>query len=139
MAAYLLDTNICVYLINRREPYWQNIAARLTAVDEARVVLSALTVGELSFGVANSRHPGRNQAALDTFLADFEVIAFDANAAREYGKLRAALEKKGQPIGAVDTLIAAHALSEGTTVVTHNTKEFSRVPGLRLTDWTKPL
>ena len=136
---YLLDTDICIYLINRRAPHWQRIADRIIALTEERVLLSALTVAELRYGIAKSERPIKNQAALDAFLADFDVIAFNANAAMVYGKLRAALEKKERPIGPVDTLIAAHAVEQDATLITHNTTELSRVPGLRLQDWTQPV
>lgn len=137
--SYLLDTNICIYLIDRRTPHWQHIAEQLIAVQEERVLLSAFTVAELRYGVTKSSHAAKNQIALDTFLADFEVAAFDAVAATVYGPLRAGLESKGKPIGPLDILIAAHAVSLSATLVTHNTREFSRVPSLRLADWTKPV
>jgi tRNA(fMet)-specific endonuclease VapC len=135
---YLLDTNICIDLINRRAAWWQRLADRITAVKRARVLLSALTVAELRYGVAKSPSPDKNRLALDTFLVDFEVVAFDSPAAQAYGEIRATLEKKGTPIGALDTLLAAHAQSIGATFVTHNTREFGRVPGLKLVDWTRP-
>jgi len=98
--------------------------------------VSSVTVSELEYRVAKSAATKKNQAALDKFLMPLEVIAYDETAARDYGAIRAQLEKKGTPIGSMDLMIAAHALSLGLTVVTNNVREFKRVLGLKIVDWT---
>ena len=134
---YLFDTDTCISLLDGREPEkQQNILTRLEHLLRPEIFLSTVTVSELSFGVENSRFRKANLAALDAFLLDFRVIPFDESAAREAGRVRAELEKKGQRIGALDTLIAAHAKSLGLPVVTNNVADFSRVRGLKVEDWS---
>lgn len=128
---YLLDTNICIYIINRRPP---EVFRHFDGVAAGQIGISSITHAELDFGVAKSGSR-RNRAALDKFLLPLETMPFDADAARAYGKLRAQLERLGTPIGALDTLIAAHALALGVTLVSNNTREFERVPKLRLENW----
>lgn len=128
---YLLDTDICIYIINRRPP---EVFRHFDGVAAGAIGISSITHAELAFGVARSGSR-RNRMALDKFLLPLETMPFDADAARQYGKLRAQLERAGTPIGALDTLIAAHALALGVTLVTHNTREFERVPKLRLANW----
>ncbi len=128
---YLLDTNTCIYLINRRPETAFSRFAELRAGD---VGISSITGAELDFGVAKSGS-SRNRQALDKFLAPLEILPFDEAALREYGPLRAHLERQGTPIGALDTLIAAHALALDCTLVTNNLREFERVPQLRLDNW----
>jgi tRNA(fMet)-specific endonuclease VapC len=94
-----------------------------------------ITLVELEYGVSKSSKPGKNKEALDQFVAPLDVVAFDRSATAVYGKLRTTLEKKGQSIGAMDLLIAAHALSLNVRLVTHNVREFGRVPGLRVESW----
>lgn len=96
-----------------------------------------MTLAELRYGVSKSQHQAKNQAALDEFMLPLEVAAFDERATIIYGELRATLEKQGTPIGTLDTMIAAHALSLGVTLVTNNTREFNRVPKLTVIDWIK--
>jgi len=129
---YMLAIDTCVALIRRRPP---EIVARLTALAITEVCISAITAGELQYGAHQSSDPARNQAALAQFLLPRVVLPFDEAAAQAYGRVRAALEASGAPIGSLDALIAAHALAEGLTLVTHNTREFSRVTGLALEDW----
>ncbi|MCL6488414.1 MAG: type II toxin-antitoxin system VapC family toxin [Alicyclobacillus mali] len=129
---YLLDTNMCIYLINRRNPALIDRFRRYRTGD---IGVSVITVAELMYGVAKSQHQERNRAALSAFLLPLEVAPFDERAAFHYGQIRAQLESEGQPIGAMDTLIAAHALSLGVTVVTRNVLEFQRVRGLRVENW----
>ncbi len=136
MRRFLFDTNICIYIIRQRHP---DLADRLRPLKVGQVVISAITQCELQFGVARSADPARNQQALDRFLAPLEVLDFPTDAAVIYGRLRADLVARGQPIGALDMLIAAHALHQGCILVTNNTGEFSRVPGLKVEDWTKPM
>jgi len=129
---YLLDTNICIYLIKRRPP---QVLERFRRCAVGDIGLSTVTLAELQYGVAKSLFPAQNQQALDAFTLPLEVVAFDAAAAVAYGPVRAALERQGTPIGALDLLIAAHALSLGVTLVTNSPREFSRVPGLRVENW----
>ncbi len=131
---FMLDTNICIYAIKHRPP---EVLAALRANEAAGLGLSSITVAELAFGVAKSGSL-RNQKVLAQFLEPLEIADFDRRAADAYGRLRAALEAAGTPIGPLDTQIAAHALALGVTLVTHNTREFARVPGLRLDDWAQP-
>lgn len=128
----LLDTDTCIYLIRRRAP---EILRRLRRYSPGDVGISSITLGELSFGVSKSGQPEKNQSALDEFISPLEVAPFDESAARTYGPIRALLQKRGNAIGALDMLIGAHALSLGITLVTHETREFSRISGLRLADW----
>lgn len=130
---FMLDTNICVQIIRRRAPY---ALQRLTEQTIDTVCLSSLTVAELEYGVAKSSQPAQNQRALEQFLLPLAIVPFDEQDAQVYGWVRAALEAQGQPIGAIDTLLAAQALRHALTLVTNNVREFARVPGLQLEDWT---
>ena len=127
----LLDTNICIYVINMRPP---QVLARFREYRLGEIGICSVVAAELAYGVAKSRS-ARNRSALEMFLAPLEVLPFDQAAVWAYGDLRASLEREGQPIGALDTMIAAHALSVDAHLVTHNTREFARVPGLRLENW----
>ena len=102
------------------------------------VGVSSVTVAELRYGAERSSRPAQNHEALDAFLLPLEVLGFGPEgAAAAYGRVRAALERAGTPIGPLDTLIAAHALSLGVALVTNNVREFSRVSGLKIEDWTR--
>lgn len=128
---YMLDTNICIYAIKHRPP---EVIAALRQHEADGLGISAITAAELFFGAARSGS-ARNLTALAQFLEPLEIADFDRSAAAAYGPLRAALESAGTPIGPLDTQIAAHALALEVTLVSHNTREFSRVPGLKLDDW----
>lgn len=128
----LLDTNICIALIKRKPP---QVLQKLQTYSVGEVAISSISVAELRFGASKSQQATQNHAALDEFLLPLEVVDFDQAATRCYGDLRATLEKQGTPIGALDTLIAAHALSLNLILVTHNTREFKRVAGLAVEDW----
>ena len=128
---YMLDTNICIYAIKHRPP---EVLAALRTHEAAGLGLSSITVAELFFGVYKSGS-ARNIAALTQFLEPLEIADFDRDAALRYGRLRATLEAAGTPIGPLDSQIAAHALALDVTLVSHNSREFNRVPGLRLEDW----
>ena len=128
---YLLDTNICIYIINKRPA---QVLARFDGLRYGDVGVSAITGAELSFAVAKSGS-ARNRAALEKFLAPLDLLPFDAAAMQVYGPLRADLQARGQPIGSLDMLIAAHALALGATLVTNNLSEFGRVPGLPCENW----
>ncbi len=131
---YLLHTDICIYIVKRKPV---QVLHRFADLAPGDVAISSLTLAELQFGVEKSLDPGRNQNALEAFLVPLEISSFDAGASRHYGRLRFALERVGKPIGSMDMLIAAHALDLGVPLVTNNVREFSRVPGLRLDNWTK--
>ena len=129
---WLLDTNICIYLI-KKQP--ERVVQRLRSLDISTVGVSSITVAELQYGVAKSNRPEQNALALAALLAPLDVLAFDDAAAAVYGTVRAGLERAGTPIGSMDLLIAAHALALGRTIVTNNTREFSRVAGLKVENW----
>ncbi len=129
---FMLDTNIIAYAKNNRP---ENVLKRLTQYQPEDMCISAITMAELEFGVCNSSRPDQNRMALLLFLSRIAVLPFDADAAREYGDIRADLTKKGTLIGANDLLIAAHARSLGLTLVTANTREFERVEKLRVENW----
>ncbi len=129
---YLLDTNICIYIIKRKPP---EVFDRFRACEVGDIGVSTITVSELTHGTQKSQQPDKNQAALDQFLLPLEIIDFDMAAAQTYGSIRAQLEKKGTPIGPLDFLIAAQALSLGINLITNNEKEFLRVPGLTVENW----
>ena len=128
----MLDTNTCIAIIKRKLP---QVLKRFNEYTVGDICISWVTLAELEFGVAKSQQQDKNQAALDEFILPLEIANFDYGVARVYGRVRAVLEKKGTPIGAWDTLIGAHALSLGVTLVTNNTREFSRIKGLTVVDW----
>ncbi len=134
---YMLDTDTCIYLLAGREPDKQRkILARLEALDPGETVhLSSIVVAELSYGAQKGHWKKANMSLLEQFLLDFRIAAFDELAAHTCGTIRAALEKKGKPIGPMDTLIAAHAVGLKMTLVTHNIREFNRVSGLKVENW----
>lgn len=134
---YMLDTNTCIYLMTDRHPERQSrILARLDALaPDENLVLSSIVAFELSSGAQKGRWRKANLALLEEFLLDFVVEPFDEKAAHIGGTIRTALEKSGSPIGPMDILIAAHAVSLGMPLVTHNVEEFSRVPGLKVENW----
>ncbi|MCH8961789.1 MAG: type II toxin-antitoxin system VapC family toxin [Bacteroidetes bacterium] len=128
----LLDTNICIYLIKRRP---QEVRERFERYAVGEVGLSSITVSELQYGVEKSRRVEQNRAALMQFLLPLVIADFDYESAVVYGRVRAELERLGTPMGPLDTLIAAHALSLDVTLVTNNEREFSRVSDLRVENW----
>jgi tRNA(fMet)-specific endonuclease VapC len=129
---WMLDTNICIAII-RQQP--EAALRRLRGKAIGQVGVSAVTVAELQNGAAKSSRADQAKSALSEFLLPIEVAPFDEAACGSYGAVRARLEAMGKPIGPLDTLIAAHALSLGVVLVTHNLKEFRRVPGLAVEDW----
>ncbi|MDE6518629.1 MAG: type II toxin-antitoxin system VapC family toxin [Acetatifactor sp.] len=131
---YMLDTNICIYAIKQKpETVIKNFLSR----DPEEICVSVVTYAELMHGVEKSMAIEKNRIALSLFLSPITVLDFHASAAEEYGKIRAELEREGRPIGPMDMLIAGHAKSEGLVLVTNNTKEFRRVEGLIVEDWTR--
>ena len=130
----LLDTNICIHLINRRSGF-ERILRRLSGRSFGEICISAITVSELRYGVAKSARSSENAATLDEFLSRFELLDYLVDAAATYGRTRTGLERAGTPIGNNDLLIAAHALAIGARVATSNASEFERVTGLKVLDW----
>lgn len=130
---YMLDTNICIYIIKNKP---KKVIIELKRHKPSEICVSAITYAELTHGVEKSMAVEKNRLALALFFSNIEVLDFDIKAAIHYGKIRAYLEKQGTPIGPLDMMIAAHAMSLGYTVVTNNIKEFQRVPDLKLENWT---
>lgn len=131
---YMLDTNICIYAIKNRPP---QVFAKLKENLFCGLCISAITLAELEHGVEKSRYPDRNRAALLQFVSILDVLPFDDDAAIEYGKICADLQRKGTPISTMDMLIAGHAKAEKVTLVTNNVREFERVEGLRIENWAE--
>ncbi|MCR4767988.1 MAG: type II toxin-antitoxin system VapC family toxin [Saccharofermentans sp.] len=129
---YMLDTNICIYIIKHKP---ESVYTKLKKIKPEDVCISSITYSEFAYGVEKSEQTDRNRLALTLMLSNIDIEAFDAVAAEEYGDIRARLEKAGTPIGSLDMLIAAHAKALGCTLVTNNGKEFSRVEGLRVENW----
>ena len=129
---FMLDTNICIYLIKHRP---QRLRNRFDRIPMGNIVISAVTIAELEYGAAKSSRPEQNRAALAVFASALETIPFKHRTARIYGRIRALLEKRGHMIGSLDMLIAAHALSLDLQLITNNQEEFKRVPGLRVANW----
>jgi tRNA(fMet)-specific endonuclease VapC len=131
---YLLDTNICVFVIRGKSPL---VLHRFRQQIPDELGVSTVTLAELRYGADKSHDPVKNHSALDAFLAPIQIVVFDAECADYYGKVRSNLERRGVPIGPLDTMMAAHSLRLQIPLVTNNTGEFSRVPGLILEDWSK--
>ncbi|TAN41836.1 MAG: type II toxin-antitoxin system VapC family toxin [Nitrospirae bacterium] len=130
---FMLDTNICIYLIKEKPAA---VLRHFNRYHAGNIGISSITLAELEYGVAKSLHVQKNQAALHQFILPLEIAVFKENASKTYGIIRAELEKNGTPIGSMDMLIAAHALTLGVTLVTNNTKEFQRIKRLKVSDWT---
>ena len=131
---YLFDTNICSYVIHQRKGF-ESIIRRMDGLRYGELVLSSIVLAELQFMVAKSAVPQAKREQLLRFLLQFHVAPFDEAAALSYGRVRRQLERRGNPIGPFDTLIAAHALSLRATVVTNNTRHFAQVSGLTVENW----
>ncbi len=130
--SYLLDANACIRYLNGRSP---QLRRRINATDRRQILLCSVVEAELYFGAAKSADPTKTLAKQLQFVARFRSLTFDSNAARAYGPIRAKLEQAGTPIGSNDLMIAAIAIANQATLVTRNTPEFQRVPGLLLEDW----
>jgi tRNA(fMet)-specific endonuclease VapC len=129
---FLLDTDVCIYLIKGKP---KEALERLQVQRISDVGISSITLAELEYGVAKSSRPAQNRMALIEFTAPLEIVAFDDGAAAVYGRIRASLEAQGTPIGSLDTLIAAQALSLRCVLVTNHQREVSRGPGLVTENW----
>jgi tRNA(fMet)-specific endonuclease VapC len=134
VTAYMLDTNICIYIIKKKP---DQVIERLRHTRVPDVGVSSITLSELEYGAAKSARPEQNKLAIVEFLAPLEILPYDDMAAQEYGKVRVYLEKQGTPIGSMDMLIAAHALSLNCILVTNNESEFRRIPALKIENWAK--
>jgi len=132
MLRYMLDTNICIFTIKNRPQQVREAFNRF----HDRLCISSVSLMELIYGAEKSAHPEKNLAVVEGFAARLEVLSYDEAAANHTGQLRAELARSGTPIGPYDQLIAGHARSRGLIIVTNNRREFDRVPGLRVEDWT---
>jgi tRNA(fMet)-specific endonuclease VapC len=130
---YFLDTNICIYFLNNRFPC---LVERLASKKRGNIKIPVMAAAELAYGAQKSVSQEKTLYVVKNFLDNFEIAPFDNGAVGVYGEIRANLEKKGEPIGANDLIIAAIALAQNGTLVTHNTGEFMRVEGLQVEDWT---
>jgi tRNA(fMet)-specific endonuclease VapC len=130
---YLLDSDVCIYLMKNRPARLLRRLDRFAPV----TAMSVVVYGELCFGRESSRHRNETAAHISVLLETIRVLPLPLDAGARYGEIRGELERRGLPIGANDTWIAAHALAESLTLVTNNEREFARVPGLRIENWTK--
>ena len=131
MLTYMLDTNICIYVMKTYPPAVLEAFNRLAE----QLCMSSITLGELHYGAEKSMRRAENLTAIEHFVARLEVLPFAAKAAAHYGQVRAELERAGTPCGAHDMQIGGHARSEGLVVVTNNMREFARMPGVRVENW----
>ena len=129
---FMLDTDICIYVIKRKP---DSVLAHLAQLKPGQLAMSAITFAELVNGAKKSKHVEANMARLNTLSEMLDIRSFDKRAALSYGSVRSSLEKKGEVIGGNDLLIASHALSLDWTLVTNNEKEFRRVEGLKVENW----
>jgi tRNA(fMet)-specific endonuclease VapC len=132
MLSYMLDTNICIYVMKN---YPQSLREKFNALAE-QLCISSITLGELHYGAEKSARRIENLIAIEQFVARLEVLPFADKAAAHYGQIRAELERAGMPCGPHDMQIGGHARSEGLVVVTNNIREFARMPGVRVENWT---
>jgi tRNA(fMet)-specific endonuclease VapC len=131
MLRYMLDTNICIYVIKNRP---EGLRERFNSLAE-QLCISAVTLAEMIYGAEKSARPVENLAVVEQFAARLEILPFAERAAAHYGQLRAELERHGTPIGGYDMMIGGHARSEGLILVTNNRREFQRIKGLRIENW----
>ncbi len=131
---FLIDTNICIYIMNNHPP---EVLPKFKSIGVGKVGISSITVSELHYGACKSNHIKKNIKRLDEFLSPFEILSYDKNASKYYGKIRSQLEKQGNIIGPLDMLIAAHALSNNLILITNNVKEFIRIKFLRVENWVE--
>ena len=129
---YLLDTNICIYIINKNP---KNVVKKLCSLNPRDIKISSVTVAELEYGASKSARRDQNRSAIYNFLSPFEIITFDTCDAEIYGIIRAELEQQGKPIGPYDMQLAAQALAKDLTFVTNNVDEFIRIPRIKLENW----
>jgi len=133
---WMLDTNTLIYLVGRK-PDYERVARRMSGRSPGELRMSAITLAELRFGIAQSERAHENEATLEELLGLVQADDFPAEAARDFGEIRAALSRRGRPIGPYDLLIAAHARHVRATLVTNDEREFRRVPGLAVQNWLR--
>ena len=131
---FLIDTNICIYIMNNRPP---EVFQKFKSIQVGDIGISSITVSELHYGVSKSKRIEENLKRLKEFLVPFEVLPYDENASKYYGRIRSHLENQGNLIGPLDLLIAAHALSNGLILITNNEKEFKRIKSLKTENWAE--
>ncbi len=131
---FLLDTNICIYLINKKDA---DLLRKIITYRNDDIAISTITIAEMEYGVSKSSKTHQNRLALATFLIPFSALDFNQEAASEYGIIRTWLVANGKQVGPMDMLIAAQARSKGLVLVTNHEKEFAQVPGLEVENWTK--
>ena len=129
---YLLDTNICIYIINKKP---QTVIDKIKTLKPSQIKLSSISVGELEYGVSKSINREKNRIALFDFISAFDILPFDDGDAEIYGLIRATLEKNGEVIGPYDMQIAAQAISNDLILVTNNEKEFKRIKNIKIENW----
>ncbi len=129
---YLLDTNICIYIIKRKPP---EVLQILKTKSNGDIYISSITVAELEYGVARSNFPQKNKIALIEFLSIFNILPFDDNDALEFGLIKAEMSKQGNLIGPMDILIASQAKARDLILVTNNLREFERINSIRIENW----
>lgn len=132
---FLLDTNICIYAINGRHP---KLTEKLLSIHPSEIFISSITVGEMEYGAAKSHWGERTRQIMHAFLANYDTLPFTDQDAALFGAFRAQLESSGIMAGVLDVMIAAQGVTNNLTVVTHNTREFIRIPGIKLDDWANP-
>ena len=130
---FLIDTNICIYLMNNRSP---ELIQKFKDTEIGQIGISSITISELYSGLSKSKNQEFNLKRLEEFLVPFEILAYDAIASKYYGEIRYDLEKRGEVIGPLDLLIAAHALSRNLVLITNNEKESQRIKLLKVENWT---
>lgn len=131
---YLLDTNICIYIIKQKP---EQVIRKFRTFAVGDVCISSVTLAEMMYGIEKSLYPPQNKAALEAFILPLEIMPFEEVAAYHYGRIRAQLERQGMPIGPLDLMIAAHADCLNAILVTNNKREFLRIPQLKIEDWTQ--
>ncbi|MFZ0454920.1 MAG: type II toxin-antitoxin system VapC family toxin [Ignavibacteriaceae bacterium] len=131
---YLLDTNICIYIIKRKP---ENVIKHFKNYKPGDIAISSITTAELNYGIVKSSKPDLNTIALKEFLQPLIILDYNEKDSEKYGRIRLELEKKGFPIGAMDLLIASQALSRDLILVTNNEREFKRIKGIRIENWVK--
>lgn len=129
---YMLDTNICIYILKKKP---LAVLDKFKSVDPGQLCLSVITLAELAYGVEKSTQKAKNQKIVHAFTDNVLIHPWDGQAATHYAATRCFLEKNGNPIGPLDLMIAAHAMSIGATVVTNNLREFTRIPTLKVENW----
>jgi tRNA(fMet)-specific endonuclease VapC len=129
---YLIDTNISIYIMNQHPA---KVIQKFKQHEVGDIAVSTITISELQFGVSKSASPEKNQNRLDEFLTPLQILPYDSVAAAAYGEIRHQLEKKGQPIGPLDLLIAAHAIGHGLILITNNERAFNRIDDLKIENW----